>query len=143
MSKVLIVYWSGSGNTEKISELIERGASEKGASVIRKRVGDAQVAELAGYDVVAFGSPSMGVEVIEEAEMEPFFKEAIPLIKEKKIGIFGSYGWGDGEWLRLWAERIREAGGNLVDDGLAIRETPEGESEKKCLAWGEKLQELR
>jgi flavodoxin short chain len=139
MSKVLIVYWSGTGNTEKVSELVEKGALEKGASVVRKRVGDAKAAEVADYDVIALGSPSMGVETIEEAEMEPFFAEALTFIGGKKIGIFGSYGWGDGEWLRIWAERVREAGGNLLDGGLAVHEAPSGDSEAACAAWGGKL----
>ena len=139
MSKVLIVYWSGTGNTEKLSEFFESGAAAKGAIVTRKSVGETKAAEIAGYDVVAFGSPSMGVEVIEEAEMEPFFKEALSCIGGKKIGLFGSYGWGDGEWLRTWAGRVREAGGRLLDEGLAVRETPSGDSETGCVAWGEKL----
>ncbi|MDR2528547.1 MAG: flavodoxin [Synergistaceae bacterium] len=139
MSKVGIVYWSGTGNTEKMAELIEKGAVGKGASVERKRVGDVKATELAAYDVVALGSPSMGSEVIEETEMEPFFMELLPSLGGKKIGIFGSYGWGDGEWLRTWAGRVRDAGGRLMDDGLAVHETPEGDSEAACLAWGEKL----
>jgi flavodoxin short chain len=142
MSKVLVVYWSGTGNTEKMAELIEKGASSRGAEVARKSVSDAKVAELADYDVVAFGSPSMGSEVIEEAEMEPFFTEAVPAIKGKKTAIFGSYGWGDGEWMRLWADRARDAGTNLMDDGLIVHETPEGDSETQCVSWGEKLAEF-
>ncbi|MDR2523802.1 MAG: flavodoxin [Synergistaceae bacterium] len=139
MSKVGIVYWSGTGNTEKMSELIEKGAAGKGASVTRKKVGEVKAAELAAYDVIVLGSPSMGSEVIEEAEMEPFFTELLPSLGGKKIGIFGSYGWGDGEWLRTWAGRVRGAGGRLMDDGLAVHETPDGDSEAACLAWGEKL----
>ena len=142
MSKVLVVYWSGTGNTEKMAELIEKGASSRGAAVTRKSVSDAKAAELADYDVVAFGSPSMGSEVIEEAEMEPFFTEAVRVIKERQVARFGSYGWGDGEGIRLWADRVRDAGANLMDDGLMVHETPEGDSETQCVAWGEKLAEF-
>ncbi|MDR3264852.1 MAG: flavodoxin [Synergistaceae bacterium] len=139
MSKVIVVYWSGTGNTEKLAELVEKGASGKGAAVTRKNVSDAKTAELAGYDVVALGSPSMGVETIEEGEMEPFFTEAAPSLSGKKVALFGSYGWGDGEWLRSWADRVRDAGGQLMDEGLAVHETPDADAEARCVAWGEKL----
>jgi flavodoxin short chain len=139
MSKVIIVYWSGTGNTEKVAELIEKGAAGKGASVVRKTVGEASVDELSGYDVIAFGSPSMGVETIEEAEMEPFFTDAAPKLGGKKVAIFGSYGWGDGEWLRTWADRVRETGARLIGDGLAVHETPDDASSAECIAYGEKI----
>jgi flavodoxin short chain len=139
MSKVIVVYWSGTGNTEKVAELIAKGAEDKGASVVRKNVASAAVAELADYDVVAFGSPSMGVETIEEAEMEPFFAEALPGLKGKKVAIFGSYGWGDGEWLRTWADRVREAGARLVGEGLAVHEAPDDVSSAECVAYGERI----
>ena len=139
MSKVMVVYWSGTGNTQKMAELIAEGASKQGAEVACKNVGEASLTELPEYDVIAFGSPSMGVEVIEEGEMEPFFADAIPSLKGKKIGIFGSYGWGDGEWIRVWAGRVRDAGLQLMDDGLAVHETPDESSSAECTAWGEKL----
>ena len=87
MSKIMVVYWSGTGNTEKMAEAIAKGAEGKGAAVECKNVANVAVADLAGYDVVAFGSPSMGVEVIEEGEMEPFFAEALPGLKGKKAAI--------------------------------------------------------
>ncbi|MDR3231180.1 MAG: flavodoxin [Synergistaceae bacterium] len=139
MSKIIVVYWSGTGNTERMAELIAQGASGRGAAVTRKNVGDTKVSELVEYDVVALGSPSMGVETIEEAEMEPFFGEAASSLKGKKVALFGSYGWGNGEWLRTWADRMRDGGGQLMDDGLAVHETPDGDSAAQCIAWGEKL----
>jgi flavodoxin short chain len=139
MSKVIVVYWSGTGNTEKVAELIAKGAADKGAAVVRKTVAETSVAELADYDVVALGSPSMGVETIEEAEMEPFFTEAAPTLRGKKIALFGSYGWGDGEWLRLWAGRVQDAGGHLVGEGLAVHEAPDEASSAACVAYGEKI----
>lgn len=139
MSKIMVVYWSGTGNTEKMAEAVAKGAEGKGASVECRNVSSVSVADLAGYDVVALGSPSMGVEVIEEGEMEPFFSEALPGLKGKKVGIFGSYGWGDGEWLRTWGDRCRDGGVTLMDDGLAVHETPDDAALADCVAWGEKL----
>ncbi|NLL36617.1 MAG: flavodoxin [Fretibacterium sp.] len=139
MSKVLIVYWSGTGNTEKMAELITEGAREAGAETDCKRVGSVAVSDLAQYDVVAFGSPSMGAEVIEEAEMEPFFVEALPTLKERKTAIFGSYGWGDGEWLKTWSERLKQGGAVIMDEGLAVQESPDEAASSACRAWGAKL----
>lgn len=139
MSKILVVYWSGTGNTEKMAESIAKGAEGAGASVECKNVADVSVADLGGYDVVAFGSPSMGVETIEEGEMEPFFAEALPGLKGRKVAIFGSYGWGDGEWLRTWADRVRGGGATLFDDGLAVHEAPDDAAVAECTAWGGKL----
>ncbi len=139
MSKVFIVYWSGTGNTETMAEEIAKGAASAGAEVVCRNVAKCSVAELAGYDVVAFGSPSRGAEVIEEAEMEPFFSEAEKALGGKKVAVFGSYGWGDGEWLRSWAERCTAAGAVLLDDGLAVHETPDEAALAQCAAYGEKL----
>lgn len=139
MSKVFIVYWSGTGNTETMAEEIAKGAASAGAEVVCRNVAKSSVAELSGYDVVAFGSPSMGSEVIEEAEMEPFFSEAEKTLGGKKVAVFGSYGWGDGEWLRSWAERCTAAGAVLLDDGLAVHETPNEAALAQCAAYGEKL----
>jgi flavodoxin short chain len=139
MAKIGIVYWSGTGNTEKMAELIEQGAKEAGAEVTRKNVASATQGELAGYDVVVFGSPSMGAETVEESEMEPFVSEAAPNLKGKKAALFGSYGWGDGEWMRTWSAGLKDGGVKLLDDGLIVHETPEGESADQCVAYGKKI----
>lgn len=139
MAKVGIIYWSGSGNTEKMAELISKGASSAGAEVVCKNVASASQDELAGYDVVVFGSPSMGAEVVEESEMEPFVLAATPGLVGRKVALFGSYGWGDGEWMRNWAEQMKGAGVKLMDDGLIVNEAPDGESADKCVEYGKKL----
>lgn len=93
----------------------------------------------AEYDVIAFGSPAMGAEVLEEAEMEPFFSEAANSLSGKKVAVFGSYDWGDGEWLRTWEERCKEAGAVLVAEGLKVNLTPDDAGVQECKAWGAKL----
>ena len=138
MAKVGIIYWSGTGNTEKMAELIAKGAGEAGAEVVCKAVSAATQDELSGYDVVLFGSPSMGAEVVEESEMEPFVAAATPSLKGRKAALFGSYGWGDGEWMRTWSASMKEAGVQLLDEGLIVHETPEGESAEGCVAYGKK-----
>jgi flavodoxin short chain len=139
MAKIGIIYWSGTGNTEKMAELIEQGAKGAGAAVTRKNVASASLDELAGYDVVVFGSPSMGAETVEEGEMAPFVASALPSLKGKKAALFGSYGWGDGEWMRNWSAELKNSGVNLLDDGLIVNEAPDGESANQCLAYGKKL----
>ena len=139
MSKILIVYVTTTGNTEKMANAIADGAKSAGADVTLKTVADASVAELADYDVVAFGSPAMGAEVIEEAEMEPFFSEAAGSLKGKKVAVFGSYDWGDGEWLRTWEERCKEAGALITAEGLKAHLEPDDDAIAECKAFGAKL----
>ena len=139
MAKVLIVYVTTTGNTEKMANAIADGAKGAGADVTLKTVGDASVSELADYDVVAFGSPAMGAEVIEEAEMEPFFSEAVKSLNGKKVAVFGSYDWGDGEWLRTWENRCKEAGAVMAAEGLKAHLEPDDDAIAECKAFGAKL----
>ena len=139
MSRILVTYWSGTGNTEKMAQLITEGAKGKGAEVDCKTISAVDVDAALGYDVLAIGSPSMGAEVLEENEIEPFVEDLEKKARGRKIGIFGSYGWGDGEWMRNWAERMQGCGATLLDDGLMVHETPEGEDVEKCKQFGERL----
>ncbi|MDR1519079.1 MAG: flavodoxin [Planctomycetota bacterium] len=139
MARIIVVYWSGTGNTARMAELIAEGAAAAGAEVTCKSVSDASVAEALGFDRIALGSPAMGAEVIEEQEMEPFVEELSKSIQDRKIGLFGSYDWGDGEWLRSWAERLRGHGAQLADEGLAVHLAPEGDDQERCRAWGRQL----
>ena len=138
MAKVLVVYVTTTGNTEKMANAIADAAKGAGADVTCKTVGEASVAELAGYDVVAFGSPAMGAEVLEEGEMEPFFSEAEGKLGGKKVALFGSYHWGDGEWLRTWEERCKAAGAEVVATVKAHLE-PDDDALAECKAFGAKL----
>ena len=138
MAKVIIVYWTGSGNTEKMAQAISEGAASKGAEVTCKNVSEASVDELANYDVVVFGSPAMGAEVIEESEMEPFFESALPKLSGKKIALFGSYDWGDGEWLRTWEDRVKDGGANFISSIKAHLE-PDDDAISECKSFGENL----
>ena len=138
MAKVLIVYVTTTGNTEKMANIIADSAKTAGADVTCKTVGEASVAELAGYDVVAFGSPAMGAEVLEEAEMEPFFSDAAGSLGGKKVALFGSYDWGDGEWLRTWEDRCKEAGADVIATVKAHLE-PDDDATAECKAFGAKL----
>lgn len=141
MAKILIVFWSGTGNTEKMAELIAQGAKNSGATVDIRNVALASPELIDNYDAVALGSPAMGVEVIEEDEMEPFVESIKDKVSGKKLALFGSYDWGDGEWMESWKERMTDYGA-LVLDTLIVHLAPEGDSEQECINLGAKLASL-
>ncbi|MDL2292433.1 flavodoxin [Acholeplasma sp. OttesenSCG-928-E16] len=137
MSKILVVYWSGTGNTEAMAEKIKEGIEAAGAEVDLKTVSEVDPSDCDAYDKVAFGCPSMGVEVLEEDEFEPFFADVEGSLAGKKIALFGSYGWGDGQWMVDWEDRVRECGAILfLDKGLIVNSTPEGDDEELCVDFG-------
>lgn len=115
MMKSIVVYWSMSGNTESIAERIGADVS---AQV--KKVGDTSVDEALQFDTIILGCPAMGAEELEDSEFRPFYEELIGCVGDKRIFLFGSYGWGDGEWMRLWQEETVNAGANLIADGLIV-----------------------
>ena len=115
---VPVVYWSGTGNTRAMAGAVAEGIRSAGAEPILMEVADADVAVLVSEVVFALGCPSMGAEQLEETEMEPFVESLEPFVSGKKILLFGSYGWGDGEWMRDWAERMRNAGAVLIRDEI-------------------------
>ena len=137
---VPVVYWSGTGNTRAMAGAIAEGIRSAGAEPILVEVADADVAVLVSEDVYALGCPSMGAEQLEETEMEPFVESLEPFVSGKKILLFGSYGWGDGEWMRDWAERMRNAGAVLIrDEGVITNESPDEEALEECRAAGKEL----
>lgn len=137
MNKVLVVYWSGTGNTEMMAESIAKGISEAGSEVVVKSVSDAQANEVEAFDYIAFGCPSMGAEVLEESEFEPFFSDVEDKLGNKKVALFGSYGWGDGEWMRDWESRVSSKGASLYKgEGLIINSTPDDSALADCVDFG-------
>ncbi len=134
--KTAVIYWSGSGNTEAMAKAVAEGA---GAELFNVSEFSGDVAE---YDRLAFGCPAMGAENLEESEFEPFFAENEGKLSGKKVALFGSYGWGDGEWMREWAERVKNDGAVLVnDEGLIVNEAPDDAALADCKALGAKLAE--
>lgn len=130
-----IVYYSASGNTEKMAKLIAEGISEEGKSVDLVNVSNASSNIFDDEDIVILGCPAMGDEVLEENEFEPFLEEISSKLSGKKVALFGSYGWGDGQWMRDWQERMESLGCTLIDDGLIIQYEPEDNS-SECIELG-------
>ncbi|MEA5136250.1 MAG: flavodoxin [Candidatus Fimivivens sp.] len=139
MKKIAIVYWSGTGNTETMANEIATGAKESGCEVSLFTCADFSADKVSGFDALAFGCPSMGAEQLEEAEFEPMFDAVERNLSGKSVALFGSYGWGDGQWMRDWQTRCNDAGINLVGDGLIINEAPDDDGVALCQALGKSL----
>ena len=139
MSKIAVVYWSGTGNTEKMAQAVADAASAKGADVDLLTVDAFDTGAVSAYDAIAFGCPAMGAEVLEESEFEPMFAAVEGSLGGKTIGLFGSYGWGDGAWMRSWEDRCRAANAVLVMDGVMANNEPDDEALAACASLGEAL----
>ena len=131
--KKAVIYWSGTGNTAAMASAIAAGMGE-GTELYSV---DQFTGDIADYDKIAFGCSAMGDEVLEEAEFDPFLTSIEGKLGGKKVALFGSYGWGDGQWMRDWAERTTKAGANLYDDGLMVNGFPDGDAKVQCTAFGE------
>ena len=136
MSKVAIVFWSATGSTETMANCIAEGA---GAAATIVPCAEMDAAKLGEYDVVAFGCPAMGAEQLEESEFEPMYQNLRGSLSGKPVGLFGSYGWGDGEWIRTWAEDAAAAGARLVVEPVMANGSPDGDAETACAALGAAL----
>ena len=139
MAKLAIVYWSSTGNTEIMANEIAYGARGKGADVSVIPCDSFSAADADSYDVLAFGCPAMGSEELEDSEFEPMFSDVEPKLPGKKVALFGSSDWGDGEWMRTWEARCKDAGIDLVQEGLIANNTPDDEAVAACRALGELL----
>ena len=139
MSKAAIVYWSSTGNTEAMANAVLEGAQAAGAQAELIAAGEFSGAMLEGYDAVAFGCPAMGAEVLEEDEFEPMFTGCEAGLSGRKIGLFGSYGWGDGQWMRDWQERCIADGAVLAAEPVIANEEPDDDALAACRALGAAL----
>lgn len=139
MSKINVIYWSGTGNTEKMAEAIVEGAKGESAEVNLIPVSVASVDDVKNVEKVAFGCPAMGAEELEEAEMRPFMDMVNPLLSGKKVVIFGSYEWADGEWMKTWQDEIEGTGAKLIADGFAAYDSPDEDAIDECNALGKEL----
>lgn len=132
--KIYIVYWSGTGNTEIMAQAVYEGAKNNGGDVELKTVSDNVIPE--DNDVLVFGCPAMGAEELEPDEFEPYFASIEGKLSGKKVGLFGSYDWGDGEWMRSWQSRVEAAGGILLSEGVIAHNAPDEESLEACRNLG-------
>ncbi|UEL48135.1 flavodoxin [Terrisporobacter hibernicus] len=136
-NKINIIFWSGTGNTESMAQAIYEG-SKKGGNSKLLTVDKDTLDDVVEADILFLGCPSMGVEELEESEMEPFMESISNDIDGKKIILFGSYGWGDGEWMQDWEQRIKNCGGTIVEDSIICNESPQEDVLKVLTSLGQK-----
>ena len=140
MEQVLIVYWSGTGNTAAMAEMVAEGIKEAGREAVILPAEEASVADVEKYRAIAMGCPSMGDEVLEESTMEPFVEEIEGSVSGKTLGLFGSYGWGDGQWMRDWTDRMKQAGASVIGGEDAIcNGAPDADAEAALKELGKRL----
>lgn len=139
MSKAAVVYWSGTGNTQAMAEYVAAGITESGAEAAVMTSAEFTADMMDAYDAIAFGCPSMGAEQLEEEEFEPMFESCRSKLSGKKIGLFGSYGWGDGEWMRNWEEQCIADGAVMAGDCVICCEMPDDAAAENCKALGKAL----
>ena len=139
MSKIQIVFWTMTGNTQIMADFIADAAKQAGAEVAVCRVGEITAEEALKADILALGCPAMGAEELESAEFEPFFEQLLPHLAGHKLALFGSYGWGGGEWMRSWEQQVVDAGANLLREGLIAQERPNADAMTACEEFGKAL----
>ena len=139
MKKIASVYWSSTGNTEAMASAVADGAKNAGADVTLYTAAEFSASMVDNFDAIAFGCPAMGAEVLEDGEFEPMFNDCESKLTGKEIALFGSYGWGDGEWMRNWEETCRNDGANLVTDSVICQEAPEDDAVADCRSLGAAL----
>jgi len=137
MNKVAVIFWSGTGNTQAMAEAVAEGARKAGADVSLLTCAD--VSGVSAFDAVALGCPAMGAEELEDSEFLPMLEGIEPALAAKKVALFGSYGWGDGEWMRTWEARCAEKGITLAAASVMANEAPDDDALAACRALGEAL----
>lgn len=140
MDKIYVVYWSQSGNTQAMAEAVGQGIKDAGKEAVVVDVSTASLDDLKSAKAFALGCPAMGAEVLEEAEMDPFVSDVENFCAGKTIALFGSYGWGDGQWMRDWVDRMNAAGANVLNgEGTICHEAPDADGLADCAALGKQL----
>ena len=140
MSKVAVIYWSQTGNTQQMAQAIAEGVTAAGMECDLLEVSAVTPQQALEYEKLALGCPAMGAEVLEESEFEPFFSQLEGQLGGCKVALFGSYGWGDGQWMRDWVERTQSSGANLMnEEGLMVNEAPDADALEACKKLGAEL----
>ena len=139
MKKAAVIYWSGTGNTEAMANAVAEGMKGAGAEVSLLSADAVSAADLAGLDAVALGCPAMGSEVLEDMEFEPMFEGCKSALKGKRVALFGSYGWGGGEWMQNWERDCRGSGIQLACDSVICNDAPDDAALAACQALGKAL----
>ena len=139
MSKIAVIYWSGTGNTAAMADADVEGVKSAGGQPELFTAESFNSDMVDNYDFIACGCTSMGCEQLEDTEFEPMFDSCKNKLKGKKIALFGSYGWGDGEWMQTWENDCKSFGADLVCDSVICNDAPDDEAVAKCENLGKAL----
>lgn len=141
MAKVALIYWSGTGNTTVMKDLVVEGIKSAGGPVDVYMPWDFKPEQMADYTHFAFGCPAMGDEQLETEDFQPLWDDINPDFKDKNIVLFGSYNWNNGEWMDYWGQEAVQAGANLVADGLPVLDAPDSGSDEAdaCIKLGQAI----
>ena len=139
MSKIAVVYWSGTGNTEAMAAAVQEGAADNGAEAVVLTAAEFDASMVDSFDAIAFGCPSMGAEELEDSEFAPMFHSCESKLSGKKIALFGSYGWGDGEWMRNWEDTCKGDGAVFACDSVICNDAPDDDAVAACKELGAAL----
>ena len=139
MEKIAVVYWSGTGNTEAMANAVADGVRQSGGTAELFSAAQFNAGMMDSYASVAFGCPSMGSEELENSEFAPMFEDCKTKLSGKRIALFGSYGWGDGEWMRNWAADCTAAGAVLAAEPVICNDAPDDAAVAACNALGKAL----
>ena len=139
MSRIAVVYWSGTGNTQAMAEKVAEGAQAAGGEVSIFTPDAFDPATIGDYDAIAFGCPAMGAEELEDSEFAPMFESCRPALSGKSVVLFGSYGWGDGQWMRDWEETVTGDGAVLAAGSVICNDYPDDDAEAACVALGQAI----
>ena len=137
--KIAVVYWSSTGNTEAMAQAVIEGARKAGASAELFTATEFDGGKVDAFDAIAFGCPAMGAEELEDSEFAPMFESCESRLSGKKIALFGSYGWGEGDWMRTWEDTCRNDGASRVCDSVICQEAPDDDALNACRSLGEAL----
>lgn len=138
MKKTAVIYWSGTGNTEAMANAVLEGMKAAGAEATLLTPDQVDASALSDYDAIAFGCPAMGSEELEYDEFQPMWDEVKETLGDKKVVLFGSYSWAEGEWMDNWKADADEVGVNVVDSVICY-DAPDDEGEAACRALGAEL----
>ena len=137
--KTAVVYWSGTGNTEAMARAVAEGMTAAGAEAVLLTPAEVAPGDLNAYDAIAFGCPAMGSEVLEEMDFQPMFDACKNMLSGKRVALFGSFGWGDGQWMRDWESDCSNAGISLTCESVTCCETPDDTALAACREMGKAL----
>ena len=139
MSKVAVIFWSGTGNTEAMAKAVLKGAKDAGADSELFTADSFNADQIDSFDAVALGCPAMGAEELEDGEFLPMYESIKGKLSGKKVVLFGSYGWGDGEWMRNWDEEIKSLGADVAAGFVIANEAPDEDAISACEGLGAAL----